>query len=382
MSRIQEINPDRIRWCCDDYDVTPEKLADHLKISRARFDAMMAGEDGLTSNQIRKIAKYFNRGVLFFLEPGPVDENRVRSAQFRTIANERPDLSPELKAIIERVETHRDLFLSLQEDLDEEDRVGFEPPDVPQRSPKRAAAIVRDWLSLGDENSFNSYREAIEAKRVLVFRSIGYRGAWRIPRKSPIVGFSVYHETCPVILIKKQTFDTRQSFTLMHELAHVVLHRSSFIDDDESLHSRQGRERAANSFAGHLLVPDELLGRIETESLPNTVAGYDEWASEYRNQWGVSTEVILRRMLDSGALDQTAYQAYRDWRKRQPLPEQSGGSRQYRAREPLHIFGGRFVRTVLDALHARQITLNKASAYLDNLKVKDVRALEAYVAAI
>jgi len=58
-----------------------------------------------------------------------------------------------------------------------------------------------------------------------------------------------------------------------------------------------------------------------------------------------------------------------------PIPEGGGGSR-YRYKEPLRMFGESFVRTVLDALHSQQITLARASTYLDNLKIKDLRRLE------
>jgi hypothetical protein len=59
-----------------------------------------------------------------------------------------------------------------------------------------------------------------------------------------------------------------------------------------------------------------------------------------------------------------------------------GGSRKYRHREPKHVFGDTFVRTVLDALNARHITLAKASSYLDSLKIKDLHQLERYYAGI
>jgi hypothetical protein len=40
------------------------------------------------------------------------------------------------------------------------------------------------------------------------------------------------------------------------------------------------------------------------------------------------------------------------------------------------------VRTVLDALSARHITLAKASSYLDNLKIKDLHLLEQHFAGV
>lgn len=57
-------------------------------------------------------------------------------------------------------------------------------------------------------------------------------------------------------------------------------------------------------------------------------------------------------------------------------------NRTYRHREPKHVFGDPFVGVVLDALHAKQITLTKASTYLDNLKISDLHQLEAFYAGV
>ena len=45
----------------------------------------------------------------------------------------------------------------------------------------------------------------------------------------------------------------------------------------------------------------------------------------------------------------------------------------------MNVFGKPFVYAVFDSLHNRNITLAKASTYLDNLKISDVRQLERYV---
>lgn len=97
MERIQSINAERIAWCCADYGITPAELASELGIAWASIERVMAGQDGITFNQLRRIADYFSRGVLFFLDHGPVDESQVHSAQFRTLANQKPELSTNLK---------------------------------------------------------------------------------------------------------------------------------------------------------------------------------------------------------------------------------------------------------------------------------------------
>jgi Zn-dependent peptidase ImmA (M78 family) len=381
MERIHSINPKRIAWCCTDYGITLDQLAAETDVAAASLELMMAGEDALTFNQLRKIAAYFGRGVLFFLEAGAVNEAQVRTPQFRTLTNQKPELSPRLKALIERVEAQRAVYLSLREDLDDDNQPVFSPPKVPQsNNPREAARIVRDWLHLGERNTFDSYRDAIEARGILVFRTNGYNGKWQIAKSNPVLGFVLYDSKHPVIVVKKMQWESKQLFTLIHELGHLVLHKTSSIDDEADMQSNDGMERQANAFAGHLLVPDDFLTQITDDTQPDEVVQYDDWLEQQRKTWGVSTEVILRRLFDAGRLKESQYVAYRKWRSTTPVPEKDGGNRMYRHREPLHIFGDTFVRTVLDALNARHITLAKASGYLDGVKIADLHQLERHYA--
>jgi Zn-dependent peptidase ImmA (M78 family) len=383
MERIQSINPERIVWCCAERGITTDDLALELGIAKTSIERLMRGEDGVTFHQLRKIAEYFGRGVLFFLEEGPVDEAQVYTPQFRTLANQKTELSAKIKSLIERVEKQREVYLALREELNETDVVRFHPPDLPQNNPSEAARITRQWLALADNNSFRTYRTALEAVGILVFQSNGYNGKWQIAKDDPILGFSLYYSDSPVIFIKKQSWEPQQSFTLMHELGHLLLHRASSIDDEYDLQSYQGRERDANAFAGHLLVPDTFLASISDADRPDEVSQYDEWLAQPRKAWGVSGEVILRRLLDSGRLSQSHYTNYRQWKRQLVTPKtEERGSREYRHREPKHVFGDTFVQTVLDALNAQHITLAKASSYLDSLKIKDLQRLERHYAGL
>jgi Zn-dependent peptidase ImmA (M78 family)/transcriptional regulator with XRE-family HTH domain len=382
MERIQSINPERIAWCCSDHGITPSILASELDIASTSIERLMAGEDSLTFNQLRNIAEYFGRGVLFFLEQEPVVEAQFHTPQFRTLANQKPELSTKLKALIERVEKQREVYQSLCEDLGDIDRIRFNPPDVSAKNPREAAHIVREWLGISEHNSFDTYREALEAQGILVFLSNGYSGKWQIAKENPIIGFSLYYTTSPVIVIKKQEVAARQSFTLMHELGHLLLHKISSIDDEQDLHSHKGREREANAFAGHLLVPDAFLESIHDADRPSEVSQFDGWLKSKSKAWGVSVEAILLRLVSNKRLPQTQYDAYKEWKNQIPITQNGRGNREYRYREPKHMFGKTFVRTVLDALYARHITLSKASSYLDNLKITALHQLERHIAGI
>lgn len=359
--------------------MSPEQVAEEAGLALDRLQAVLDGEGSLTFAQLRSLAEYFGRSVLFFLEPGPADAERVHSPQFRTLAGQKPDLSRRVRHLVQRAERQRSVYMDLLDDLEGIERPRFDPPRLPP-DPAAAARIARAWLALSETNNFDEYRSAVESRGVLVFRTNGYAGKWQIDKESPILGFALYDPALPVIVVKKQDAEARQSFTLMHELGHVLLHRASSVDDEADLRAVQGMERTANQFAAHLLVPDSFLATLRDADRPDDPAQLDEWLKPQRRAWGVSADVILLRLVGAGRLPQSAYDAHRAWRLRQPKPQGEGGSRAYRYREPSHVFGDRFVRTVLGALSARQITLNKASDYLDGLKIADLHKLERFYA--
>jgi Zn-dependent peptidase ImmA (M78 family) len=380
MERIKATNTQRIDWCCHQVGMTVAQLATEVGIPANTMAKVMANEGELTFNQLKKIADYFGRGVLFFLEPGAVQAEKVFTPQFRTLTNQKPNISQKIRLLIQRAEKQRAVYLSLSEDLDDEDRPRFSPPTLSTSNLRNAAAAARRWLGLNNHRTFDDYRAAVEARGLLVFRSNGYNGKWQIPKDSPIVGFNLFDASCPLIVVKKEAGEARQTFTLMHELGHILLHKASSIDEEVDLYSYQGDERQANAFAGYLLVPDDHLAQINDKERPFEVSQYDVWLEDQRVSWGVSGEVILRRLMDEGRLAKGHYSAYRAWRRENVTIKDDGGNRMYRHREPKHIFGDSFVRTVLDALDARQITLAKASTYLDTLRIDDLHRLEEHYA--
>lgn len=380
MDKIEHINVDRIIWCCANARISTDDLAQNAGIAKATIDKLLAKEDSISFKQLKKLADLFNRGALFFLENGPVDEEQLFTAAFRTIANQKFDLDQNTKALIERAERQREIYLSLIEDR-EDDVPRFEQPDLPGNS-AHAAKITREWLKLSERNNFSTFRSAVEKKGILVFLTNGYQGRWQIPKENPIIGFSLYYDHCPLVVIKKSRNEARQSFTLMHELAHILIHRESMVDEEEDFISHAGKERTANRFAADLLVPNTFLNNIDVNQKPEEPDQFDDWLRTYRNRWGVSTEMLLLKLLSVGRVEQADYDAYKAWFGARAATEDDRGTRLYRHREPRNVFGDPYVRSVLDALDQEKITLNKASKFLDGLKVADIRKLEHYCASL
>jgi len=180
MERIHSISPDRIAWCCKDFDISLEQLAIEASVSLSSLQRLFVAGEGndLTFKQLSRIASFFGRGVLFFLENAPVEPEKVHTFAFRTLANQKPELSAKLKLFIERVEQQRAIYLALREEIEDADLPKFEYPPIDVNNIATAARFTRTWLELGQINTFDTYRVAIERKGILVFRSNGYNGKW------------------------------------------------------------------------------------------------------------------------------------------------------------------------------------------------------------
>lgn len=355
-------------------------LAHDVGISVRTLTRAIEGQVGLTFAQLQKLGKYFGRTPLFFLEQGAPEPQKIRSPQFRTILNQQHNIDQKIKRIIQLAEWQREAYIDLLDEIDAEERIQFDPPDLIGTTPSSAARRAREWLGIQTEGSFEQYRTAIERRGILVFRTNGYAGKWKIPITHPTIGFSLYHSSYPIIVVRKESVEARQTFTLAHELGHLLLFRESTIDSVDSLNSHTRKERLANEFAGHFLIPQTSLSQIDVSGLSVDPATLDSQLQIFRRLWGVSTDTILIRLIASNRLDQGIYDEFKVWRDSRPTEESQGGSREWRHREPRHILGDTYVRAVLQALDANKLSIVKASKYLDDLKLSDLRQLERYYA--
>ena len=384
-NRIENINYERILWCCKDNNISIEMLADKFDIPKLMQQKSHTKNISLTYKQLENIGTFFNTGVLFFLEEG-IPNVEIHSVAFRSITKRQSDIPLKIKSIIKKAEFQRDIYSLLVEEIGIE-HTSFNPPLWNTSAPKLLAHQARIWLNLDSNLSqkkvdFENFRSAVENIGILVFRSNGYNGSWQFPQKSLQCGFSLYHNQYPVIVIKKEDSNERMTFTLMHELGHILLHKDSFIDSEETIFKISSKkEEEANIFAGHILVTDVMLEGIHHLVFSESIEKIIDILKPIAKKWGVSIDVILLRLIEQNKIPKDLYQNYLDIKSKEnsffikeeskPIP------RKYRFKEPISIFGKQYVATILTALSENKITLHKATTYLDKISTTDLHKLEA-----
>ena len=122
-------------------------------------------------------------------------------------------------------------------------------------------------------------------------------------------GFSIYEKTLPIIGINDEDRPPAKSFSLIHELVHLIKRESSACNVMYNAQSTRSEEVFCNAVAGELLVPEETLSIVindEKYKCPYTIGNIEAIAGKF----SVSKEVIIRRLLDCKYINDMEYAAY------------------------------------------------------------------------
>lgn len=160
-------------------------------------------------------------------------------------------------------------------------------------------------------------------------------------------GFALTSEIAPFIYINSQDAKTAQLFTLMHEMAHLLIGVSAGHAGDYEL-SLDGTERFCDAVAAEFLVPREAL--------------INEWSdiSSCAKKFKVSQLVVARRAHDIGLLSNSAYQDFYQRYRSRPIPAKKtsvGGDFYATSKKRV---GRLFAIHVNNAVNSRQLSLTEA----------------------
>jgi len=191
-------------------------------------------------------------------------------------------------------------------------------------------SLVRQYLGItieqqikftSFESAFKAWRHAIELGGIYTFKD-SFEDKF-------ISGFSLIHPEYPIIFINNSNSFTRQIFTLIHELAHILFGVNGISDIDDRYFEMMSQkdkeiEIKCNRFAGEFLVPIEII-QSELRGINNFD---DMFFTRFSRKYKISRIVILRRLLDIDKITNNEYDFYvNKWNREyfRPKHEKSGG---------------------------------------------------------
>lgn len=377
MSKIA-VNHEILRWARESLNYSPEDIADRMKKSVETIESWEEGKDSPTYIQLETLAyQIYKRPIAVFFFPEPPKEDTPRTS-FRTLPDaEIRSLSATFIRLFREMRAMQIKLNELCEGKNPAEKRIFEDIQVTQQVDiNRFAELVRKYLGIqlrdqirwkGTDEALSNWRDAVQERGVFVFK--------KAFRQDEISGFCLYDSEFPIIYINNTMPRTRQIFTIFHELAHLLF-KTSGIDKlrDDYIRYLSGDKRElevfCNRFAGIFLVPDKDFDRqvIDTD---------DRSISTLAERYNVSREVILRKLLDRGMIDQEYYdQKASTWieeAKQHRREAKEGGNYYYTTATYL---GHYYSDLAFSKYYRREISAYQLADYL-SVKVDSLPKLEA-----
>jgi Zn-dependent peptidase ImmA (M78 family)/DNA-binding XRE family transcriptional regulator len=369
------VKPELLVWAREDAGYSVDEAAKKISVKPEKLAACEAGDDRLTVNQLRNLSNAYKRPFAFFYLPTP-PRTEISLQDFRHFTDEDEHrLKPLLRVEIRKAKGRREIALNMLEELDQEPEVfvSFASAD---ESVQVIGQRIRELLDVSferqvrlrsDYEALRFWRNSIEARGVLTFQA-------SVP-KSEMRGFSMWFSPLPIIVVNAKDSPYGRVFTMLHELAHVMLRSGGLCDLGEDK-----IEVFCNAVAGETLVPSEMLLQ---EKLVRDNEHEHAWTDEtliiLAGRYGVSREVILRRLL---TLDRTTQEFYRQKRTEWMQVFESSRDKESTSSgfapppvKALSAVGPTFAGLVLDCYNQERISPVDAAQYL-GVKIKHLSTIE------
>jgi len=342
-----------------------EDLAKALNVKPARVEEFEGGDARPTFRQLGLLAAKLDRPLGFFFAPPPERPDLSETADFRGRAHD--EMPASLARETRRAEQHRDAMLDLGWGSDAHLDIGY----IDWKSVAVRASELRARLGLTDafvppesQNSqvFNFWRGLLEGAGVLVFQATGIS-------LDTFRGLSVHHTKLPMILVNGSDSPAGRTFTLFHEVAHLINRTSGLCVLRESVDV----EALANNFAASFLMPESAV-RVHLEVRSEALEMAEQLARHFKVSV-LAAAVRLRRLdfLDEAQLEAVRAASDEHWERRRDAQKQNDGFvPQWRLR--YRDLGPTYIGAVARAMEDRRIDMLDAT-YLLNARLPMVEQM-------
>ena len=329
------MNPEILTWARETAGLTREDAATKLGFKDVRkwtaverLDVYESGQDEPSRSVLLNMAKQYRRPLLTFYLPKPPRKGD-RGADFRTISSDRSATDDAiLDALIRDVRARQSMVRTV---MVEEDEAGPLPFVGSHEMSDGRQAVVKSLRSLlgvspkiyyaqsDADAAFELLRTATEETGVFVVLK-GNLGTHHTEINTEVFrGFSIADEIAPFVVINEYDARPAWSFTLLHELVHIILGQTGI----SGARSGNNTERFCDDAAGRFLlrnndVRELALGRA------SDMHHLAERISEFANRHNLSRTMVAYRAYRIREIDQPMYDRLARYFRRQWLNDRSG----------------------------------------------------------
>ncbi|WP_373033284.1 ImmA/IrrE family metallo-endopeptidase [Sulfurovum sp.] len=381
-SHRANINPLLLIWAREISRMDMHYAAKKLGVTEDKLKSWEFGEEQPTVKQLRNAANCYKVNFGAFFLPQPPESFKAPVKDFRRHHGTTfDDIDPEIYIDLRSNLNVREIAIELEEELGEKTRtfqlecnINDDPIYVAKRIRKELDISFAKQKKFRESRiAFNAWRDAITDYGVLVLQSTKIS-------LNEMRAYSVYFERKPLIVVNRKDPYSARTFSLLHEFTHLLLRSSGLCDfhaNTKMPAHEQKLEIFCNKVAAQVLVPDEYLLSYPAIQVTEKESWSDQTLASISRDFGVSREVVLRKLLDYDLTTQAFYGENRERYKQEAIEskKRNKGGFVPPSVDVVSAKGKQFVSLVIDAMHSSLITPSDASDYL-GVKEKHFRKIE------
>ena len=308
------INKDVLPFICTGKMVTKEFICSATKLKKDSVYKWLDVTDPAlpTIIQAKKLAKCLHVPFAgLYMNTKDINIKSIPAIRnYRTLDGAHSIDDSSLNIAIGDVLQERDFLIAESNDLGIH-LIVFSAPSCPTDDPADWAKKIREHFSIDIKDQYKCsssrqfylyLRERLENKGIFV------QCFTDVPVEI-VRGFSIYEQDLPIIGINDNDRPPAKSFSLIHELVHLIKRESSVCNVMYNATSSQSEEVFCNAVAGELLVPKDALAIVLHSGKYAKPYKVDDIAA-IAKRFSVSREVIVRRLLDNGQISTMEYETY------------------------------------------------------------------------
>lgn len=356
-----EVNHKVLLWARESIAISRNLASEKTKISSKRLIQLEEGEKLPTLQELKQFSKLYKRTIATLLlstppkeKPLPVDRRTLDSKDIGNFDEKTIIAVRKARALVQS-------YIELKNELN------IEIPKLRlattlDENPRLIASKIRELLNLNEVRDIKNTNQALEIYIEKV-ESLGIAVYQFVFNQDQIRGFALLDEEIPIIGIKRNESASSKTFTLFHELGHILLNKSGICDLSEKTNIEI--EKWCNAFSAELLVP---ISEFLAMELVIEYKNRDEknWTKkhliELSNYFHVGPLTILRTLLDNNLTTKSYYnEKHLAWNK-----PQFGRSKDGRniPKEALREKGRGYISLAFRAFDQNRIDLKDLSDFL------------------
>lgn len=355
------INPKLLQWAREECGYSKVEIANRLHVDQKQYAAWEDTGTGLGLKDLLALSKLCRRQIAFFFLPS-IPPKTKKPTDFRNLEPVLAKLSDKTLLAMRRTARFQDFLLQLQ-GLEyyrnkyswlSEYRESFNG----RPNSDESFDYIRNLLGypvdeqltakIDSETSYRRWRNSVE-------HNLGIHVFQFAMPKVEAQGFS-YSDSFPYCITINNAYPaTSRTFTLFHELSHILRSQSGLCKPDDTIIRREETsvEYDCNSFAGSLLVPSkEVVPAKDKDTIFN-----------YATKFKISSEVYLRRLFALGHVSESEFFHLLDEIRKSVLPTKPHYSKSP-INKSINSRGVTLFNYTFDAMNQKRIPYSLASDIL------------------